>query len=104
MRILLSTLLAGLAGAALPAAAAGERWMLMARHGECHEIASLKRRVPDLGEIAEPAAFVEKMRRAGHQVSTSELALPGGKAVEVRVPDKGLSLIFIPAGLCANKP
>ena len=102
MRIPGSALFAVLAGAALPAAAASERWMLMARHGECHEIASLKRKVPDLGEIADPAAFADKMRRAGHQVSTSDLALPGGKAVEVRVPDKGLSLIFIPAGLCAK--
>ena len=78
--------------------------MMMARHGECHEIASLKRRIPDLGEVADPAAFVEKMRRAGHQVSTSDLALPGGKAVEVKVPEKGLALLFVPAALCAKKP
>jgi len=86
------------------AAADSARWMLMARHGECAEIASLKRRLPDLGEVADPAAFVDRMRRSGYQVSSSEIAVAGGRAVEVKVPEKDLSLVFVAAGLCGKKP
>jgi hypothetical protein len=103
MRFALAALLLG-ASFATPAAAQTERWMLMARHGECAEIASLKRKIPDLGEVADPAAFVERMRRSGYQVSSADVALAGGRAVEVRVPEKELSLIFVAAGLCGKKP
>ena len=75
----------------------------MSRHGECAEIASLKRKIPDLGEVADPASFVDRMRRGGYQVSSSDIPVPGGKAVEVKVPEKDLSLIFVAAGLCAKK-
>ena len=88
----------------LTAAAADASWMLMARHGECTEIASLKRRVPEMGDAADPAAFAERMRRSGYQVSTSEVPDAKGKAVEVKVPEKGLSLIFVAPELCGRKP
>jgi hypothetical protein len=78
--------------------------MLMARHGECAEVASLKRRIPDLGDVADSVAFADKMRRSGHQVTSSDVAVPGGKAVEVKVPEKGLALLFVTAELCAKKP
>ena len=96
------TLLLALVACAAPAAAA-ERWMLMARHGECAEIASLKRRIPDLGEVADPAAFAERMRRDGLQVISEPLAETGGKAVQVKVPEKNLSLVFVAAELCKKK-
>ena len=76
----------------------------MSRHGECAEIAVLKRRLPDLGEIADPAAFVDRMRRDGYQVSSRDLDLGEGRAVEVKVPEKELALIFVVAGLCGKKP
>ena len=78
--------------------------MLMARHGECAEIASLKRKIPDLGEVADPAAFVDRMRRSGYQVSSSDISVDGGRAVEVKVPEKGLSLIFVAPELCKRNP
>lgn len=104
MRPALAALLLGVSVSVPVTAADGARWMLMARHGECAEIATLKRRLPDLGEIADPAAFVERMRRSGYRVSSSEFALAGGRAVEVRVPEKELSLIFVVAGVCGKKP
>jgi hypothetical protein len=100
MRSLLAVLLLG----ASIAAADGGRWMLMARHGECAEIASLKRKLPDLGEVTDPAAFVDRMRRSGYQVTSSDVAVAGGRAVEVKVPEKELSLVFVEAGLCGKKP
>jgi len=40
-------------------------WFLMSRHGECAEIGSLKRKVPDLGEVRDPFAFIKLMRIRG---------------------------------------
>jgi len=84
-------------------AAAQERWMLMARHGECTEIATLERRIPGLGSVASPAAFAERMRRDGLQVISEPLADTGGKAVQVKVPEKNLSLVFVMQELCSRK-
>jgi hypothetical protein len=77
--------------------------MLMARHGECAEIATLERRIPGLGSVASPAAFAERMRRDGLQVVSEPLADTGGKAVQVKVPEKNLSLVFVLAELCGRK-
>jgi len=104
MRPALAALLLGVSVSVPVTAADGARWMLMARHGECAEIASLKRKIPDLGEVADPAAFVDRMRRSGYEASSSEIAAAGGRAVEVKVPAKELSLIFVTTGLCGKKP
>ena len=95
--------LAALAICIAAPATAAERWMLMARHGECAEIATLERRVPSLGNVASPAAFAERMRRDGLQVISEPLADTGGKAVQVKVPEKNLSLVFVAAELCKKK-
>jgi len=34
---------------------AAAEWFLMSRHGECVEIQSLKRKVPELGEVRDPS-------------------------------------------------
>lgn len=87
--------------AALPVQAA-EQWFLLARHGECAKVGSLKRKVPDLGEVNDPHAFAALMRRNGHQVSLSQTPVPKGKAYEVSVPEKELSLVFVTVDLCGN--
>ena len=99
LRALPPLLLALAAGAA----AADTRWMLMARHGECAEIATLERRIPGLGSVASPAAFAERMRRDGLRVISEPLADTGGKAVQVKVPEKNLSLVFVMQELCSRK-
>lgn len=71
--------------------------MLMARHGECAEIAALERKVPDLGNVRDPAAFAQQMRRRGYAVTAKEM--PGG-AVEITVPAKNLALVFVTADKC----
>jgi hypothetical protein len=96
-------LLLALASCLAAPAAAAERWMLMARHGECAEIGTLERRVPNLGNVASPTAFVERMRRDGLQVIAEPLADTGGKAVQVKVPEKNLSLVFVMQELCSRK-
>jgi hypothetical protein len=79
-----------------------ERWLLFSRHGECAEVATLKRKVPDLGQINTPQAFVSFMRSKGLSVTSAPMALPGGQAHEVNVPALELSLVFVTSELCAR--
>jgi hypothetical protein len=97
-QILLSATVVGLV--APPVAVAASQWMLMSRHGECVEIETLRRRIPDLGAVGDPYSFIKLMRQRGHQVSSNEVPQGRGKAVEVKVPEKELSLIFVAPELC----
>ena len=83
-------------------AVSGQQWFLMARHGECMEIESLKRKVPDLGEVNDPYSFVQLMRQKGLTVTSTEMVPAEGMAVEVKVPEKELSLVFVTSELCQN--
>lgn len=44
---------------------ASSEWLLMARHGECAQINSLERKVPDPGDVRDPFAFIQLMRNKG---------------------------------------
>lgn len=92
-----AVVLVGMAG--LPAFAA-ERWFLMGRHGECADVASLRRKVPELGAIRDPDGFVALMRQQGVEVSVVAIPLPRGQARELRVPARELGLVFVTAELC----
>ncbi len=89
-----------LAAALPPATAAASQWMLMSRHGECAEIAALERKIPDLGEVRDPEAFVNLMRARGHTVFAKGQLGTAGRMVEVLVPDRQLSLIFVTEDAC----
>lgn len=80
---------------------ASEQWFLMARHGECAKIESLKRKVPDLGAVADPQSFAALMRKNGYATTINQQPLPKGAAFEVIVPAKELSLVFVTADLCS---
>jgi hypothetical protein len=86
----------------LPTAQAAERWLLMSRHGECAEVGVLKRKVPDLGEIRDPGAFVSFMRQKGYEVTVTRVSVPRGKAQEVKVPQKELFLTFVTSEMCGG--
>jgi hypothetical protein len=77
---------------------AQERWYLMARHGECFELADMQRRVPELAEARDPHAFVALMKQKGH-AATAKDVVPG-KAVEVRVPERELAMVFAKREMC----
>lgn len=87
--------------AAMPVQAS-EQWFLVARHGECARVESLKRKVPDLGEVSDPHAFAALMRKNGHKVALGQMPVPKGKAYEVTVPEKNLSLVFVTSELCGS--
>jgi hypothetical protein len=100
-----STALAGLGRFSLmtlPTAEAAERWLLMSRHGECVEVGVLKRKVPDLGEVRDPGAFVSFMRQKGYEVTVTRVSVPRGKAQEVKVPQKELFLTFVTSEMCSG--
>ena len=77
-----------------------EKWFLMSRHGECAEISSLQRKIPDMGNIDDPGSFIIFMEEKGHKVISNELKELKGNALQVSIPEKGLSLMFIKSYLC----
>ena len=81
---------------------ASEEWFLLARHGECAKVELLKRKIPDLGGISDPREFAALMRKKGYKVTITQNPLPKGKAYEVLVPDKELSLMFVTKELCSG--
>lgn len=99
---LLLKLLAGLGSMAVMPVHATEQWFLLARHGECAKVESLKRKVPDLGEVNDPHAFATLMRENGHSVTLDQMPVPSGAVYEVSVPEKDLSLVFVTAEVCGS--
>ena len=81
-----------------PTAQAAERYFLMSRHGDCAEVGTLKRKIPDLGEINDPHAFAVFMRQKGYNVTSTPV--PKTKAHEVKVPEKDLFLLFVTSEMC----
>ncbi len=82
-----------------------EKWFLMSRHGECAEIRSLQRKIPDIGNIEDPHSFIMFMESKGHKVIardlySSEQKELQGIALRVSIPEKGLNLIFVKGSMC----
>lgn len=94
------TTLACLGLLAPPMVQATERYFLMSRHGDCAEVGTLKRKIPDLGDINDPHAFAMFMRQKGYEVTSIATPVPKGKAHEVKVPGKDLFLLFVTLEMC----
>ena len=77
-----------------------EKWLLMSRHGECHEIIVLEKKVSEMDGIDDPATFARVMRQRGYEVTERTMPEVGGDAIQVDVAEKGLSLLFVKASLC----
>lgn len=72
----------------------------MSRHGGCADIVSLKRKVPDLGEVRDPAVFIQLMRVKGYQVTVNKVTMSTGKVVEIKAPERELFLMFVTQEVC----
>ena len=83
-----------------PVSLAASEWLLMSRHGECEEIQSLNRKVPDLGDVRDPTAFISLMRDKGYQVTVNEVSMPNGKVAEVKVTERELFLMLVAPDVC----
>ena len=72
----------------------------MSRHGQCAGIKVLERKIPDLGDVTSPDTFVNLMEDREYDVAVTEMPKLNGNAVQVNVPEKGLSVIFVKTLLC----
>jgi hypothetical protein len=81
---------------------AAEKWFLLARHGECFSVRSLERKFSDIGTVAEPEAFIRFALAKGAKVTSKAVPVQVGSAVEVLVPEKELSLVFVTAESCSK--
>lgn len=79
---------------------AADNWYLLSRHGECSSVRSLERKFPDIGGTAEPEAFIQFALAKGLKVSSKAIPVQAGSALEVLVPERELSLLFVTAELC----
>lgn len=84
-------------------ALAADTWYVMSRQGDCFPIRCLERKFSELGNISNPEAFVAFVQARGLNVSSRTISLKGGKAVEVLVPAKQLSLVFVTSDTCREK-
>jgi hypothetical protein len=98
--VFISLLLAPSALIYTASAGSSEKWFLMSRHGECAEVKSLQRKIPDIGNIEDPQSFTMFMEGKGHKVIANELKEARGQAFQVGVPEKGLSLMFVKGSMC----
>jgi hypothetical protein len=83
-------------------AAKGEpvAWLLAGREGACAPLSLLEKRGAEFRGIESPEQLAKKMRAAGHKVEIKEHHLASRPAVEVRVPDRGIYVMFVRADLC----
>jgi len=75
------------------------QWFLMARHGECAPIAVLERKLAGVSTLKHPDELVSHMRGQGLNVEVVSRDLNMG-IVEIKVPEKALSLVLVQASLC----
>lgn len=75
-------------------------WRLMARHGACDELDTLRVKVPNLADVGDPQSLVRQMRDRGHEASANVFPGTEGRAVAVKVPALELDLVFATRHLC----
>jgi len=62
----------------------------------------LERKFPDIGAIADPEAFIKFALAKGLKVTSKALPVQAGSAVEVLVPERELSLVFVTTEGCSK--
>jgi hypothetical protein len=68
-----------------------------------HREIAQSQRLPVLrgGHISNDArSFIKLMRDKGYQVMPNEVSILNGKVVEVKVPERKLSLMYVPPAVC----
>jgi hypothetical protein len=75
-------------------------WLLAGREGECAPLSLLEKKGTEFHGIKSPNQLAEKMRAAGYKVEIKEYKAASRPAVEVRVPDRGLYVMFVQTQFC----
>ncbi|HEY7167917.1 MAG TPA: hypothetical protein VIB79_25395 [Candidatus Binatia bacterium] len=83
--------------------AAPSDWVLVGKDGECLPVSILQKKGPEFRGVEDPYRLAEKMRSAGHKAEIKEHTAGSRPAVEVRVPDMQLYVMFMKADVC-RKP
>ena len=81
-------------------AVAADDWFIVGKEGECAPLAILEKKGPEFRGVESPYHLAEKMRAAGHKAEVKEHKAGTRPAVEVRVPDLQLYVMFMKANVC----
>lgn len=81
---------------------AAETWALSAREGGCAPVSILERKGPEFRDFQTPFELVEKLKAAKIKAELKEYNVGNRQLVEVRVPDRGVYVMFVPANTCAK--
>jgi hypothetical protein len=87
---------------AAPAKEEPVTWLLAGREGECAPLSLLEKKGAEFHGIKSPNQLAEKMRAAGYKVEIKEYKAASRPAVEVRVPDRGLYVMFVQTQFCGK--
>jgi hypothetical protein len=85
-----------------PAKERSTAWLLAGREGECAPLSLLEKKGAEFRGIKSPEQLAKKMRAAGLKVEIKEHSLGNPPATEVRVPERGLYVMFVRAELCTK--
>jgi len=100
LRLLLILALVLIAETANSAQAVG--WSLLGREGACLPLSILGKKGGELRNIESPYQLADKMRAAGHKTEIKEHKAGSRPAVEVRVPERNLYLMFVRSDFCVG--
>ena len=84
-------------------AAASADWVLVGKDGECLPVSILEKKGPEFRGAEDPYKLAEKMRSSGHKAEIKEHKAGSRPAVELRVTDMQLYVMFMKGEVC-RKP
>jgi hypothetical protein len=85
-----------------PAKEESVTWLLAGREGECAPLSLLEKKGAEFHGIKSPNQLAEKMRAGGYKVEIKEYKAASRPAVEVRVPARGLYVMFVQTRFCGK--
>ena len=81
---------------------ATDGWALAGREGGCAPISILERKGPEFSDFQTPYELVEKLKAAKIKAEIKEYKVGNRQLVEVRVPDRGVFVMFVPTNTCTK--
>ena len=85
------------------AAAPRPEWVLVGKDSECLPVSILEKKGPEFRGADDPYRLAEKMRSAGHKTEIKEHTAGSRPAVELRIPDMQIYVMFMKGEIC-RKP
>ncbi len=76
-----------------------DSWLLGSREGSCAPLTSVSKKVK-VGTFKTPQEFGRQLQQRGYQAFVLDIGDVRDQVVRVKVPDLGLDLTFVKAGMC----